>query len=149
MSEVVAAKESRASRPDGQFVDEPRSHRNVARAFRSDDDALAIKVDPRADAPLVAAIREVATEPRHHKLADRAATGEFGDYADTHVFAITELHRLCRQWGLHALADRVADGEFDASKDEGDEWARSPSGQAAARELSPEMRDVIGIKLNN
>lgn len=98
---------------------------------------------------LAAAIREVATEARHHKLADRAASGEFGDYADTHVCPITELHRLCRQWGLHSLADRVADGEFDASKEESDEWARSPSGQAATAELSPAMRDVIGIKLNH
>lgn len=98
---------------------------------------------------LAAAIREVATEHRHHKLADRAAQGEFGDYADTHVCPITELHRLCRQYGLHALAERVADGEFDASKDESDEWMASPSGQATARELSPAMRDVIGIKLNS
>ena len=98
---------------------------------------------------LAAAIREVATEPRHHKLAERAATGEFGDYADTHVCPITELHRLCRQWGLHSIADRVADGEFDASREESDEWARSLSGQAAAKELSPAMREVIGLKLNN
>lgn len=98
---------------------------------------------------LATAIREVATEARHHKLADRAASGEFGDYADTHTCPITELHRLCRQWGLHSLADRVANGEFDASKDESDEWACSTSGQAAARELSPAMREVIGIKLNN
>ena len=98
---------------------------------------------------LAAAIREVATERRHHKLAERAETGEFGDYADTHVCPITELHRLCRQYGLGALADRVADGEFDASSDESDEWARSPSCQAAAKELSSAMRDVIGIKLNN
>ncbi len=98
---------------------------------------------------LAAAIREVATETRHHRLADRAATGEFGDYADTHVCPITELHRLCRQFGLHALADRVANGEFDASKEESDEWAMSPSGQAIAKDLSPAMRDVIGIKLNH
>jgi hypothetical protein len=97
---------------------------------------------------LAAAIREVASEARHHRLADRAATGEFGDYADTHACPITELHRLCRQYGLHALAGRVADGEFDASREESDEWARSASGQAIAKELSPEMRDVIGLKLN-
>jgi hypothetical protein len=50
---------------------------------------------------------------------------------------------------LHSIADRLANGEFDASKEESDEWARSPSGQAIAAELSPEMREVIGIKLNN
>jgi len=96
-----------------------------------------------------AAIREVATEQRHHKLADRAASGEFTDYADTHACPMTELHRLCRQYGLHSVAARVADGEFDATKDESDEWMKSQSGQEIARELSPELRDVLGLKLNN
>lgn len=96
-----------------------------------------------------AAIRAVATETRHHKLAERAAAGEFTDYADTHACPITELHRLCRQYGLHALADRVATGDFDATKDESDEWMKSSSGQEIAKGLSPEMRDVIGMKLNN
>lgn len=96
-----------------------------------------------------AAIREAATEQRHHRLAERAAAGEFTDYADTHACPITELHRLCRQYGLNDLAARVADGEFDATKDESDEWMKSSSGQEIARELSPEMRDVLGMKLNN
>lgn len=98
---------------------------------------------------LAAAIREVATEQRHHRLAERAASGEFGDFADTHACPITELHRLCRQYGLHSLAERVADGEFDASKEESDEWARGPSGQAVAKDLSPEMRKLFGLDLSN
>ena len=96
-----------------------------------------------------AAIREAATERRHHKLADRAAAGEFTDYADTHACPITELHRLCSQYGLHAIAARVANGDFDATAEESDEWAKSSSGQSIAKELSPEMRAVVGIKLNN
>lgn len=96
---------------------------------------------------LAAAIREVATEQRHHRLADRAATGEFADYGEAHACPITECRRLCLQYGLHAIAERLADGEFDASIEESDEWARSSHGQAVARELSPEMRDVIGLKL--
>lgn len=98
---------------------------------------------------LAAAIREVATEPRHHKLADRAATGEFADYGDAHACPITECHRLAKQWGLHSIAARLADGEFDASKEESDEWASSASGQAIAAELSPAMRAVVGLKLNS
>lgn len=96
---------------------------------------------------LAAAIREVATERRHFKLAERAANGEFADFGDAHVCPITECYRLCRQVGLHSIAERLADGEFDASKEESDEWAKSASGQAAARELSPEMREVFGLKL--
>lgn len=95
------------------------------------------------------AIRAAATESRHHKLADRAASGEFTDYADTHDCPITALYELCRQYGLHALADRVANGDFDATMEESNEWAKSESGQAIARELPPEMRDVLNMKLNN
>ena len=95
------------------------------------------------------AIRAVATEPRHHRLADRATSGEFTDYADTHDCPITALYELCRQYGLHALADRVANGDFDATMEESDEWVKSESGQAIARELPPEMRDVLNMKLNN
>ena len=94
---------------------------------------------------LAAAIREVATEERHHRLAKRVETGEFGDYADTHVCPITELHKLCRQFGLHTLAERVAAGEFDASKAESDEWAASPSGREAAAMLPPAMRAALGL----
>lgn len=96
-----------------------------------------------------AAIREVATEMRHHKLADRAAAGEFTDYADTHACPIAKLYRLCRQYGLHDLAGRVANGDFDANAEESDEWAKSSSGQAIAKDMSPEMRAVVGLKLNN
>lgn len=98
---------------------------------------------------LAAAIREVATETRHHRLADRAAIGEFADYGDAHVCPITECHRLCRQYGLNMIADRLAAGEFDATREESDEWARSQSGQAIAAELSPQMRELFGLKLNN
>jgi hypothetical protein len=98
---------------------------------------------------LVAAIREYNPDGKHDKLMARAAAGEFSDYGDMHVCPITELHRLCKKYGLNELAERVADGEFDASKEEADEWARSPSGQEVAAQLSPAMREVLGIKLNS
>lgn len=98
---------------------------------------------------LASAIREAATEQRHHRLADRAATGEFADYSDAHAFPITECYRLCRQYGLHAIAERLASGEFDADKEESDEWMRSESGQAIAKQLSPEMRELLEMELKN
>jgi len=98
---------------------------------------------------LAAAIREVATEQRHHRFADRAAAGEFTDYSDDHACPITAAHAIARQYGLHGIAARLADGEFDATTEESDEWMKSASGQEIAAELSPEMRDVIGMKLNN
>lgn len=98
---------------------------------------------------LVAAINEYNQDGKHDKLIARAASGEFADYGETHMCPITELHRLCKKYGLDALAARVANGEFDADKAESDEWAASASGQAAAKELSPAMRDVLGLKLHN
>lgn len=76
---------------------------------------------------LVAAIAEYNKDGKHDKLAARAATGEFDDFADTHTCPITELHRLCRKYGLNEL-------------EESDEWAASPSGQAAFAMLSLDMR---------
>jgi hypothetical protein len=113
---------------------------------------MSIKWGPATKASadkLAAAIREVATEQRHHRLADRAEAGEFTDYADTHACPITEAHRLCRQVGLHTIADRLANGDFDATKAESDEWMRSASGQEIARDLSSEMRDALGMKKLN
>jgi hypothetical protein len=51
--------------------------------------------------------------------------------------------------GFTKFAARVANGEFDATKEESDEWARSPEGQEIAKSLSPEMRRVLGMDLNN
>lgn len=48
-----------------------------------------------------------------------------------------------------ALRARHLDGEFDATKEESDAWARSPEGQAVAKELSPAMREAMDLKLNN
>lgn len=99
---------------------------------------------------LASAIREHNVGGKHDKLIARALAGEFSDYADpppgaNWICPITELHRLCVKYGLHAIAARVANGEFDASKEESDEWARSASGRDAARMLTPEMRKLLGL----
>lgn len=86
---------------------------------------------------------------KYEMFAMRAETGEFDDYADTYVCPITQLYSELMAAGFTKFAARVANGEFDATKEESDEWARSPSGQAAAKELSPEMRKVIGLDLLN
>ncbi len=86
---------------------------------------------------------------KYEAFAKRAETGEFDDYADTHVCPITQLYNELMAGGLRTFASRVANGEFDATKEESDEWARSPSGQEAAKRLSPEMRKVLGLDLNN
>lgn len=104
---------------------------------------------------LAAELRKVAEQASpanaatYEAFAKRAETGEFDDYADTYACPITQLHSELTTAGFTKFAARVANGEFDATKEESDEWARSPSGQDAAKRLPPEMREIFGLKLNN
>lgn len=104
---------------------------------------------------LAAELRAVAARAgrenaaRYEAFAARAETGEFDDYADTYACPITQLHGELMAAGFTKFAARVARGEFDASRQESDEWARSPQGQALARQLSPAMRRVLGMDLLN
>lgn len=95
----------------------------------------------------VAAIASRANATKYEAFAVRAQTGEFDDYADTYVCPITQLYSELMAAGLTQFARRVVAGEFDATKEESDEWARSPSGQDAAKMLSPEIRKVLGMDL--
>src|SRR6185437_10815853 len=90
----------------------------------------------------VAAMASPANAERYEDFAKRAETGEFDDYADTYVCPITQLWTELKAAGFTKFAARVANGEFDATKEESDEWARSPSGQEAAKSLPPEMRKM-------
>lgn len=104
---------------------------------------------------LAAELRKVAAQAapvnaaKYEAFAQRAETGEFDDYADTYVCPITQLYAELTAAGFTKFAARVAAGEFDATKEESDEWARSPSGQEAAKNLSPEMRKILGLDLIN
>ena len=97
----------------------------------------------------VAAMGTATNAAKYEAFAKRAETGEFDDYADTYVCPITQLHGELSAAGFAKFAARVANGEFDATKEESDEWARSPSGQDAAKRLPQEMRELLGLKLNN
>lgn len=97
----------------------------------------------------VAKVASPSNAEKYEAFAKRADTGEFDDYADTHACPITQLYAELSAAGFAKFAARVANGEFDATKEESDEWARSPSGQAAAKELPPEMRRMLGLDLLN
>lgn len=104
---------------------------------------------------LAAALREVAAKAnpdnaaKYEAFALRAATGEFDDYGEKYTCPITQLHGELSAAGFTKFAARVASGEFDATKEESDEWARSPAGQDAFSRLSPEMRRALGFDLLN
>lgn len=86
---------------------------------------------------------------KYEAFAKRAETGEFDDYASTYVCPVTQLYAELMKAGFHKFAARVANGEFDATKEESDEWARSPEGQEAAKHLPPELRKLLGLDLLN
>jgi hypothetical protein len=99
---------------------------------------------------LAAELRKIAAAPhnvvKYEAFAKRAETGEFDDYADTYVCPITQLHNELVAAGFTKFAARVADGEFDATKEESDEWARSPAGQDILNRLSADMRKIFEPK---
>ena len=97
----------------------------------------------------VAEIASPANAKKYEAFAKRAETGEFDDYADTYACPVTQLYTELLAAGFSKFAARVAGGEFDATKEESDEWARSPAGQEAAKQLSPEVRKLLGLDLIN
>lgn len=113
------------------------------------------KPNPRTRDRLASELRKVAAmaspdnAAKYEAFAARAETGEFDDYADTYVCPVIQLYTELAAAGFTKFAARVASGEFDATKDESDEWARSPQGQELAKSLSPEFRAILGMHLNN
>ena len=103
----------------------------------------------RTSDKLAAELRKVAAQAspenaaKYETFAVRALTGEFDDYADTYVCPITQLHSELCSAGFTQFAKRVAQGEFDATKEESDEWANSPSGREALSHLSPAVAAVL------
>lgn len=97
----------------------------------------------------IAELASPSNAAKYEAFAVRAEAGVFDDYVDTYVCPITQLYCELTAAGFVKFAARVANGEFDATKEESDEWMRSPSGQEAARQLSPAMRAVLGMQILN
>jgi len=73
------------------------------------------------------------------ELAARARTGEFHDYLSPHALPEIELINELNKIGGPAtkkILNRLINGEFDASREESDEWAKSPEGQELMRHFT-------------
>jgi len=81
---------------------------------------------------LVAALIEAGAEL---ELLERAKADHFHDYKAESATPCVDLVGALRRAGLEELAKRAMNGEFDATKEESDEWAASPDGQATFRLL--------------
>lgn len=96
---------------------------------------------------------------RLHEIADRADCGLYDDYkcpidcewaGAEHQQLYGELKIAASRTKAHprrreilAIVEAVSTGEFDATKAEGDEWAKTPEAQAAMAEFSPELRSKL------
>lgn len=98
---------------------------------------------------LARALREIPGVPE--AMIGKAAGGHYHDYLSPLTFPEIQLVRDLRALAstpatprnsrplLRRLADRVIAGEFDATKEESDEWARSPEGQETFRQLADDV----------
>ena len=88
----------------------------------------------------VAAKASPGNATKYERLAARAETGEFDDYADVHVCGPTALYQELSAAGFSKFASRVLSGEFDASQEESEEWARSQTDPETIR-----LMNAMGI----
>jgi hypothetical protein len=111
---------------------------------------------------LAKALGEIPGVPRD--MTQRAIDGYYHDYLSPLVMPeiqlVADLRALASAPAtprdsrplLRQMAERVINGEFDASKEESDEWARSPEGQETFRQLRDDVvfggmvRDMEGRK---
>lgn len=69
-------------------------------------------------------------------LVVAARDDAFHDFKSDSATPIIDLVHECERHGLHSIAKRARSGDYDATKQEADEWAASPDGQRAFRELT-------------
>jgi hypothetical protein len=81
---------------------------------------------------------EVANAPTW--MIQKAREGYYDDYKSPLAFPEMQLHHDAHVAGLEIIKAAVEAGAFDATKEESDEWARSPEGQAAFAELTKPNR---------
>lgn len=68
-------------------------------------------------------------------LAARARAFAFDDYKSDSATPELDLYHALMTADRPDLAARVVAGEWDATREESDEWARSPEGQQTMRDL--------------
>jgi hypothetical protein len=68
-------------------------------------------------------------------MIDKARQGYYDDFKSPLAMPEMQLLTDARAAGLESIAQGVIEGKWDATREESDEWARSPEGQAVFQEL--------------
>lgn len=74
-----------------------------------------------------------------HQMIARAEAGYYHDYKSPHPTPSLVLMSDLKAIGADELIARHINGEFDATREESDEWAASPDGQAVFAELAKSL----------
>ncbi|SRR5229473_3938997 len=69
------------------------------------------------------------------EMIEHARSGYYDDYKSSVANNIMALVTDARKHKLDDIAKRAMDGEFDATKEESEEWRKSPEGQATFGEF--------------
>jgi hypothetical protein len=64
------------------------------------------------------------------EMIERARAGYYDDFKSPLAMPEMQLRADALELGLTDIAEGVVNGEWDATKEESDEWARSPEGRA-------------------
>lgn len=83
-------------------------------------------------------------------MADKAATGWYHDYLsplDAPAITLADDLAVAGTPAAMALRKRHLNGEFDATKEESDDWARSPEGQETFDRLIRDLKNNFREKL--
>lgn len=73
-------------------------------------------------------------------MIQRARNGYYDDFKSPIAAPEAALLADARKAGLDSIAQGVMEGRWDATREEADEWARSPDGQATFQELLGGLR---------
>lgn len=88
---------------------------------------------------LAAALREAGLS---EMMVDRASRGYYHDFMsplDTPTLMLCEELAKADTPAALALRRRVVNGDFDSTKEEADDWAKSPEGQEAFNKLKDKL----------
>ena len=84
---------------------------------------------------------EAVNDSKLAEMIRRAREGYYDDFRSPLALPTVQLVHDLIAAGQREMADRAIDGEWDATKEEGEAWARSPEGQEVFRELLRPMRE--------
>lgn len=84
---------------------------------------------PDSTERLKAALLELPESQDRDLILQRAAANIYHDFKSDFPAPKRLLVKHLRDAGLNALASRVIEGEFDQTKEEADEWSKTPEGK--------------------